>query len=239
MDAQIIRTQGLDGVTVDLHPDCHATRAAILQRSAQIVEVVDELDADLAMDAIRDINGHLKAVEACRKEVKAPVLELGKAIDRAAAEHVAALETEKQRIERLSSGYIAAQRRAREEAEAKARMEARRLMAEAEEARRKAEEEARAAGHNEQAIAHVVTQVTIDAAKAAQEVQAEARAAHVVPKGVGIRTKVHFKILDERAMHAARPDLFSPDESKIRKAIGLTHKIPGLQVWTEEIPTVK
>jgi len=51
--------------------------------------------------------------------------------------------------------------------------------------------------------------------------------------GLRRTTTTKFEITDEAALRSARPDLFSPDESKIRAALKITRQIPGLKVWEE------
>jgi len=56
---------------------------------------------------------------------------------------------------------------------------------------------------------------------------------HSAVAGVKVRTTVKFKIIDESALMQARPELFTPDDKKIRAALKLTKQIPGLEVWEE------
>jgi hypothetical protein len=66
-----------------------------------------------------------------------------------------------------------------------------------------------------------------------RESAAEIASQHSAVKGVRVRTSVKFEIEDAALLLKHRPDLFSPDESKIRAALKITQHISGLKVWEE------
>lgn len=221
----LMKVANVAAVEIDMLPDALARKAAMLADAKLIESVSDAFTLDTATEALKAISALIRDVEACRKTVKAPVLDLGKRIDAKAAEYCAELNTEKARIGQLIAAYELTVRRKREEEERRMRAEQARIQAEAAAAYETAQtDEARAA--------------VLDSAK---EQLASAKSQAVIdprPKGLKLRTTLKFEVVDEKALHAARPDLFSPDETKIRAALKLTKDIPGLNVWEETKPII-
>lgn len=120
-------------VTTD--PGAIAKRDAILGESAGVVAVRNAIDYEAAGGIVAELKAIARDVEKARKDIKAPVLELGKRIDAAAAEFLRGVEGEVVRIGKMLVAYDTEQQRIRAEAERKAREEAER----AERARREAE----------------------------------------------------------------------------------------------------
>lgn len=93
---------------------------------------------DVAISIASDIKGHIDAVEKMREEIKRPFLEMGRAIDAAAKEHVAELKTELNRLNGLVGAFNEQQAREAEQERRKLAAEAARI----ENERRLAEQEA-------------------------------------------------------------------------------------------------
>lgn len=233
-----IAVAGLESAKVEIQADAYTRRSEVIE-SAKFCppKVVDADTQTEVTNVVRDIKRLLKEVEDGRKAVKAPVLELGKKIDAAAAEFVATLETEANRLTGLLVGYETEQRRIAAEAEAKRQAEIRRQEAEARaaqaeierkareaeqaqlaaeraareatnaEARARAQEEARRAAEAQQQAA---------AEKAKQEEAAKLQQAELMrapsptaPKAAGTAVSQPwvFEVTDIKALHAARPEL--------------------------------
>ena len=56
---------------------------------------------------------------------------------------------------------------------------------------------------------------------------------HNAVEGVKVKTTTKFEVIDAAQLLKARPDLFTPDDKKIRAALKLTKTIPGINVWEE------
>ena len=56
---------------------------------------------------------------------------------------------------------------------------------------------------------------------------------HDAVAGVKVKTTTKFEVLDAAVLLQARPDLFTPDDRKIRAALKHTKTIPGINVWEE------
>jgi hypothetical protein len=118
-------------LSVSLAPDAITTRDDALKVAKEVVAIADDLDLEIAADALRNLKGLAREVETSRQAVKAPVIKLGRQIDDTAAQFVAGISAETVRLERLLSDYHAAQRRAAAEAERARQAEADRLAVEA------------------------------------------------------------------------------------------------------------
>lgn len=106
-----------------------------MQAEAAAVTVTDDASKDRAITMIGESKQVIKRIEAERVKVKAPYLQMCKAIDGFASPLVAAVSGIANRLESAVRPYLIEQDRKRREAEAQARREA-------EDARRKAEAEA-------------------------------------------------------------------------------------------------
>ena len=217
---ELITIRNVGAVGIDIAQDAEARKKAVLKDAALIDNVSDAFTLEAAAEALKAVSALLKDVEICRKAVKTPVLDLGRQIDATAAVFCEELAKEKARLGQMIAEYELAVRKQREEEERRLREEQARIRAEtaaAFDAAETQEEKAAAIG-------------------AAQTQLAEAKAQAVIeprPKGLKLRKTLKFEIADEGALRAARPDLFSPDEKKIRAALKITTNIPGLKVWEE------
>ena len=235
----LITTGDTTTIAIDITAEAAALRDRLLEASAGITTVTDSLDYGIAVDLAKELKTTLRAIEDARKTAKEPLIILAKRIQDTAAEFSKPLAEQHHRIGQLILSYEDAERRRREEAERKAREEtyriARETAAKAEAAAAQAAAQAAAAGENPHTAATAAANAIQDAAaKQAAEVQQQL-ANTTTPKATGVRrTKtLHFEITDEPALRAARPDLYSPDDTKIRAAIKITRDIPGLKIWEE------
>lgn len=160
----------------------------IVEASRKVVAVTDSASCDLAQSRIKSLASIRTAVEKSRKDIKAPVIELGRRIDATATEFVAEVITEESRLSGLVADYVREeQRKAREAREAaererqriereehEKRMEALRAEQEAERQRMAAE---RAAHEAEMAALAAQRQQDAAAQRAAEQAASAARQA--------------------------------------------------------------
>lgn len=228
-DLQITVSGSLPRPEIELTPAAFEARRVALTASGNVKAIASVEDLDAAAAALTQIKSITRSVEDSRKEVKAPVLDVGRRIDSVAKDYLTPLEAEAKRLSAMVGTYQEAQRRKAE----KARQEA-------EEAQRKALEEMQA--KQAEALAKG-DEAAADSARAeAAEKIAESQLAVVAaegPKADGIvtRTSWKFEVEDAAALYAARPELciIQPNNAAIRAVIKASKgaKIPGLRIWSE------
>jgi hypothetical protein len=227
---------GLQHAVVDLAPDSFERRALALNAAARVATVADAMDAEDAADALRLLSPLVKDVEAARKIVKAPVLELSKKIDDTAKDFIAEVAAEKLRIETALGTYQAAEQRRADAERRAAQEEADRLAREAAKAQREADRATNAgeAERTQQAAAQAET-AAIEARVTAAEI------APAKPAGVAVRQPWKFEVVDIAALFVARPDLcrIEPDNAAIRAQIPHNQNIPGLRIWQEAKASIR
>lgn len=227
----MIETQRINQITVHIEPMAELKKADALNSARLVESVTDSFEAETAGDALKMLSDIKKGIEAARKDAKAPVLAIGRKIDDIAKEFVEEVEVQHRRIGLLLGEWQKAEREKQRKAEA----EARRLeyeayqKAQAEQAKRIAEENSGRTG----SLTEDLEKIDKQAAAQVAQIRAEAVTKSDAVAGVKVRTTTHFEIIDEQALFAARPDLFSPDEKKIRAALKITKSINGLKVWDE------
>lgn len=220
----LMTVNNVGAVEIDMAPDALAVKTATLAAAALVQTVSDAFTLDTAAEALKSVNALLKQVEACRKQVKGPVLDLGKKIDATAAAFCAELTKEKARIGTLIATYEVAMRKEREAAERRMREEQARIRAETAQQFNAAQTDA-----DRSAV--------IDAAKA-QLASVAVDAPDARPKGLSLRTTLKFEVVDAAKLMASHPELFSPDEKKIRMALKINRNLPGVNVWEENKPII-
>ena len=218
-----LTVSGLDGALVSVSADAEQYKLELLA-SLSSIGVIDSAESlERAAELLKRGREIVKKVEAARKTVKAPVLDVSRRIDDAAKTYTAEIVAACTRLSSDIAAYETLRRKEREEAEAKLRAEQAAIVARAEADQVYATTDAEKEAVLEKAA------VAIDQARAAALAEMPAR-----PKGLQVRKVLKFEIVDAAALHAARPDLFSPDETKIRAALKLTRDIAGLRVWEEQ-----
>lgn len=233
-----IAVAGLESAKVEISTDAYSRRAEVIDAAKFCPSAVTDSDTQAEVtNAVRDIKRLLKEVEDGRKAVKAPVLDIGRKIDAAAAEFTATLEAEANRLTGLLTAYETQQRRIAAEAEAKRQAEIRKQEAEARAAQAEIERKAREAEQARLAAERAAREATNAEARAkaqeearkAQEEQAKAAAEKAKreeadrlqqaelmrapaptvarPSGVSASTPWTFEVVDLKALYAARPEL--------------------------------
>ncbi len=234
----LITVPGLAQAKVTIDASAYTRRAEIIEAANFCPPAVVDADTQTEVtNVLRDIARLLKETEDGRKLVKAPVLDLGKRIDAAAAEFVQTLEAQKARLNGMLVAYETEQRRIAMEAERVRQAEIARQQKEAREAQEKIEREAREAEQarlaaeraareatnaearakaQEEARRAMEAQQQAAAAKAQQEEAARLQQAELLRQsaavvtraaGASVQTPWTFEVTDIKALYAACPDL--------------------------------
>jgi hypothetical protein len=85
--------------------EAHNMLAEAIGLAAMVAKVDSKGSQDIAVDAQKACRRVIKLVEDARKEVKAPILDFGRAIDDAAAKFVELAKKEEMRIAKLAGDY--------------------------------------------------------------------------------------------------------------------------------------
>ena len=216
---------------IEIVAEAFELRKQAITQAESITTVTDEFEATQAASAMKQLAELEKQIESSRKMAKDPALQLGKRIDSTAKEFVESIKVEKMRMSRILGEYQIAERKKKEAAERAAREAERQAIvaAEMKEKERLAKElDGRTGTLNED-----VEKIAEDTQKEIVGIRQEVAQKHGAISGIKVRKKVCFEVEDVAALQKARPDLFSPDESKIRAALKLTQSIPGLKIWEE------
>lgn len=205
-----------------------------LESSALVARVSNAAENDSAVIAQKELARVIREVERARKEVKDPVIDIGRRIDDAAKAFVVELKGEELRIAKLVGDFQALEEAKRKAAEEAARLERERIERERWEAERKAAEAARieaarieqerqkalaeAKSHAElekaqQEAAEAQKRLSEQQARLAEEAEARAKAqaaAIVAPtpvraEGQTVRTEWDFEVTDIWALARAHP----------------------------------
>lgn len=165
-----------DGYQIAVTPEAEAQKQVILDAARKVVAVTDNDTCAIAQSRLRSLGSVRTAVESSRKQVKAPVLELGKRIDGIASEFVADVVAEETRLSGLVAEFAREQQRKQREAAEAAEKE--RLRIEREEHERKlaamrAEQEAERQRMEAERAAHAAE---MERLRASREKDAEAEA---------------------------------------------------------------
>jgi len=235
MTAEITVTGPLPSPQIELVPAAFEARRVAMEKASCIKAIESVADLDAAASALTDIKALTKAVETSRKDVKAPVLEVGKRIDAVAKDYMSPLEAEGKRLSVLVGSY---QEAARKKAE-REREEAARVQAEAIAEMHRKQAEAAQSGDADAADA-----ARAEAADKIAEAQLTAINAEG-PKADGITTRTNwkFEVADIHSLFAARPELciIEPNGAAIRAVIKASRgaAIPGLRIWQEAAAVVR
>ena len=249
-----------NGYTVVVSKDAEALKKKLIKDASVITQVTDTQEAEQAKAQRDDINNVLIDVEKTRKLVKQPVLDKGKEIDQTASNFTHDLTVEKLRLDKLIGDFAMEQEKIRREAAERAAREAaeaQRIQREAEEAEARAErlrlgaEQAAAEAENrkQRQAAEAAAQLAAEEARKAQQLSAQSAShgmqAHhasvavmdaAKPRGTSI--VIDYVVTNEHLLYRAAPHLveLTPKRRDIlqflnsQKEQGLVPALPGLQV---------
>ena len=221
----------IDETQIEVIPEAYLARDSAIHKAELVTTVEDAFEAQSASSAMHALNEIVKGMEASRKDAKAPALQAGRAIDAIAKDFLASAQTELTRVKRLLGEYqrVEAEKKRKAEAEARRKEQAERAAFEQAERERIQKENAGRTETLNQDLDKAAEKFDKSVAKIKQDVAQS----HAAVAGVKVRTTVKFRVIDEAALMQARPELFTPDDKKIRAALKLTKQIPGLEVWEE------
>lgn len=209
----------MDNAEVVIANEAYDLRSHALLDAGNIVAIDDVFDANAAATAQSALKHILTEIESSRKDVKAPILQIGRKIDAIAKEFIADVVTEEARIAKLLGAYQRIERDKKVAAQREAMAAENAIMIE--QAQKSAD-----SGN----VMQPIEQTALD--KIA-ELRNQVASKHNAVAGVKVRTVTKFEIVDEITLQYHHPELFSPDESKIRAALKTTKTIPGIDVWEE------
>jgi hypothetical protein len=230
---EIVVSGSLPSPQIELSPAAFNARTLALEASGRIKAIASVSDLDAAAGALTKLKSLTRLVEDSRKEVKAPVLEVGRRIDGIAKDYLTPLEAEAKRLSVIVGSYQEAQRRKAE----KEREEAAKAQADAIAEMNAKQAEAVANGDEEAADAARAEAADKIAASQLAAINAEGPK----PDGITSRTSWKFEVVDIAALYAARPELvvLQPHNAAIRAVVKMGAKIPGLRVWQEAAAIVR
>lgn len=240
-----------------------ARRDELLAVARRGKAIANAESAQRAAAILKDLATFARMVEASRKGVKDPVLDLGKRIDSLAATLTDPIKAETKRIGDIVAAWQEQQRRAEAEAKRKAHEEEQRIIrgqrereqraadeAEAAElARREAEQsgDAKAAEKAERDAAESEARIEADREAAEQAILASRVQLANTPArlvGMGLRSEVKFEVTDIYALFEALPGMvtLSPNTAAIKaylKTLPEGQTLPGVRHWREAKTTVR
>jgi hypothetical protein len=224
-----IAVKGVSSVAVEIHGEAYTRRAEIIEAANFCPAAVTDADTQAEVtNVLRDIARLLKETEDGRKQVKAPVLDLGKRIDAAAAEFVQTLEAQKTRLNGMLVAYETEQRRIAMEAERVRQAEIARQQKEAREAQEKIDREAREAEQARLAAERAAREATNTEARAkAQEEARRAAAAFVAMEAEKVKQEEAAKLQQAELLRAPAP--------VVTRAAGASVQTP----WTFEVVNIR
>lgn len=225
----LLTLTGLQGAQIELASDAVSARDMRLSEARSIVRIDDEIDAEAAAAVLKDVAALLKATEAARTEIGAPVLELQRKINGLAKDFCAPLEAEKTRLSRVLGAWQQAQRDAAEKARIEAMENAKRV------AREEAAKLAAAEIEHGEGSAEVAEAQTAAVTRVAEARVAVAQAAPAQPAGTQVRRPWVFEVTDLAALAKAHPELvvITPNKAAINAVIKHNQNIPGLRIWQD------
>ena len=219
MSNLILRPQ-IGIMEISIMPEAHDVKLSLINNAKTLETINDGFEATMVADSQKSLRHLINQIEESRKAAKAPILEFGKRIDSIAKDFIAEVKDEETRIGRLLGAFQIVEREKKILAERIARVQECKILSEA----------AAAAFDDSDSIARIEEEALARIIQARQEAASKNDAV----KGVKVRTTIEFEIESEAALLAARPDLFSPNHSKIRAALKTTTTtIPGIKAWEQ------
>ena len=208
-----------DNTEIVIANEAYNLRKNALLDAGNVAAVDDVFEANNAATAQKALKDILAKIESSRKDVKAPILQIGRKIDAIAKEFIADVVTEESRIAKLLGAYQRIERDKKVAAQREAIAAENAIMV---------EQALKAADSGD--VMQPIEQTALDKiAKLRNQVADK----HNAVTGVKVKTTTKFEVIDEAQLLEARPDLFTPDDKKIRAALKQTKIIPGINVWEE------
>lgn len=193
------------GGVPEIIPSAVELKNQALALSVPITKVEDEREQALAVNALQALKAITRGMEATRKSVKAPVLDLGRKIDSVASEFIQEVEREEMRISGFVNHYQRTQLRLKREAEEKGEAEQREAQRLADEAKRLREE----ADKKPELLpeAEKAEEKAFDAQMAGE--LTGGAVAIVKPKGLVVKSRLNFQVEDPQVVAQAYPQFWN------------------------------
>jgi hypothetical protein len=204
-----INITGLDLVRPSASELALATRDEILVRLRAGTAIPSPESAVRAAELLREAKGFCGLIESHRKAAKAPVLDIGRAIDGLALTLTSDMEVEVNRVGQLLAAFQEGERRREEDARRRAAEEQARILREQQEREAKARAEADAAGRARR-------EAEANAAREAAELEAKAARARSAERQAELNAQASAK--REAAAAAYLRDLQAREDAAARLA---------------------
>lgn len=215
---QLITQPKVGDLVIEIATEAEEIKVEALITAKDVTSVDDGFEAQIAAQAQSTLRELIKNMEESRKLAKSPILEVGRNIDAISKDYIDDVKSEELRIAKLLGSFQKVERDKKLIAERECKIEEDQLL-------ERAIEEALETG--DPFKIDETAQVKI------ARLRQEASAKHDAVAGVKVRTTIKFEIEDEVVLKFHHPELFSPNESKIRAALKHTKTIPGILVWEE------
>lgn len=210
--------------------------------AAQVESVTKPSEQQQAVTVMRQIKEHISAVATARTSLSRPLDSAKALLIQLERDHIAPLEAEQDRLERLLTAFTATERDRVAAQDELRRNEIARKVAELD---RKIEE-ARAleeAATDEISLNAALT-AEVEAHYARGNLYRSMAMAPATPakvSGVFTNRVMEYEVVDVLALFKARPDLcrLEPNASAIREKCAPGVEIPGLRLWYEDRTTVR
>ena len=186
-----------DGYSLTIDPMAHVRKQTMLSASAAIEKVTTNDESGDARVHLARLSAMRIEVDKCRKEIKEPVLRVGKLIDQAAKDFLSEIELEECRIKCLIGDHAT---------------EVARLKAIAEAEERKAFEFARAAREAAEESGRIADVLAHREAVAAKLAASDEVASTNIAQGV--RFAWDFEVTDMKLLAAIKPDFVEMTERR-------------------------
>lgn len=215
---QLITQPKVGDLVIQIATEAEEIKVEALITAKDVTSVDDGFEAQIAAQAQSTLRELIKSMEESRKLAKSPILEVGRNIDAISRDYIDDVKAEESRIAILLGAFQKVEREKKLLAERECKIEEDQLV-------ERAIEEALETGDPFKIDETAQAKIT--------RLRQEASAKHDAVKGVKVRTSIKFEIEDEVVLKFHHPELFSPNESKIRAALKHTKTIPGIRVWEE------
>lgn len=214
-----ITLHNADEVRIAVKQEAEDLKRNLIAQAACIKEVDDDFTAQCGAEIIVGIKRLIKEMEAARKDVKAPILEIGRKIDDIAKAFCESLVDEQCRINYMLIKYNDKIEKARQLAIAEAERKAK-------EAQAKIDAERKAEPARESIFESVMHRT-----EALQEARTIAKEKTLEGSGVSFRTVVDFEVEDvlELVKHHLDMVTITPKRSVIIQSLKAGHNIHGVK----------
>lgn len=202
-------------------------RQEALEAARPVARVTTPDEQMIAVEALRKLKDVRMGLETSRKAVKAPVLELGRKIDKIAAIFIQDVEKQEGRLQGLINHYQRKQLELKHQEEQKLELwqdKVKELRAKAAELR---EQIKQASGHQCTELAHQATNLEREAFDLEMQSEVAVVPSPDKPKGLAVRQRINFQVTNPILFVQAYPQLWKVSDD------GETLKVDRMRVLDE------